>query len=574
MTEPTTRPDIIASLREHPEVSVLIIGGGINGVGLLRDLALQGVDVLLIDRSDFCAGASAASTRIIHGGLRYLENGEFRLVKESLHERNRLMQNAPHYVRPLPTTIPIFQWTAGIFHAIKTFFRMTSKPGNRGALIVKAGLTLYDLFAGRQHGLARHRFTSRAAALQQRPQLHPDIVCTATYYDARIAYPERLCLELVLDAEAAHSQARALNYVSVAHADGDTVTLRDEVSGDTFIVKPHIVVNATGAWIDFTNRALRRDTQLIGGTKGSHLVIDHPELWEATRGEMLYFANTEGRICIFYPFYDKVIAGSTDIPVDDPDTALCDDNEVDYILDSIRQVFPTIQVDRSHIVYRYCGVRPLPSANAATPGQISRDHSCPIIPPGNGVSFPIYALVGGKWTTFRAFAEQVADQLLEALHRQRRVRTDDLPIGGGRDYPKTVNEREQWLAAMQAKTTLTQERLQTLLDRYGTRAEVVSAFIRAEADTPLQQLPHYSRHEMQFIAVHEKAVHLDDLILRRTLIGILGQVNSALLEELAEAIAPVLGWSAEQIRQEITRTADLLRVRHGVNLSSPSPAHR
>jgi glycerol-3-phosphate dehydrogenase len=574
MTDPLTRQERFAALREKPQVSVLIVGGGINGVGLLRELALQGVDALLIDRADFCAGASAASTRIIHGGLRYLENGEFRLVKESLHERNRLMQNAPHYVRPLPTTIPIFHWTAGVFHAIKTFFGMTSKPGNRGALIVKAGLTLYDLFAGRQHTLARHRFTSRTTALQQRPQLHPGIVCTATYYDARIAYPERLCLELVLDAEATHLQAKALNYVSVVEAEGDTVTLRDEVTGETLAVKPRIVVNATGAWIDFTNRALRRDTHFIGGTKGSHLVIDHRELWEATRGEMLYFANTEGRICIFYPFYDKVIAGSTDIPVDNPDTALCDDAEVDYILDSISRVFPTIKVDRSHIVYRYCGVRPLPSVNVATPGQISRDHSCPIIPPGDGVSFPIYALVGGKWTTFRAFAEQVADQLLDVLDKPRRARTENLAIGGGRGYPMSSTDREQWLETIHRKTVIALEQLNTLLDRYGTRAQEVAEFISAESDSPIQHLPTYSQREIQFIALHEKLVHFDDLILRRTLIGILGQANRELIEELAETLAPVMNWSAAQTREEVTRTANLLSVRHGVNLSSPSPAHR
>ena len=160
---------------------------------------------------------------------------------------------------------------------------------------------------------------------------------------------------------------RALNYVGLEGAKGDTVVLKDEsFVAESLEVKPSIVVNASGAWIDFTNRALGAQTQYIGGTKGSHIVLDHPELLAATRGQMLYFANADGRICIFYPFYGKVIAGSTDIPVSDPETALCDEGEVDYILESMRRVFPAIDVDRSHIVYRFCGVRPLPRSDSTT----------------------------------------------------------------------------------------------------------------------------------------------------------------------------------------------------------------
>ena len=307
------RPEF-ASLRNHPDVSVLIVGGGINGIGLLNELALQGIDVLLVEKSDFCAGTSAAMTRVIHGGLRYLENAEFRLVRESLRERNRLLSNAPHYVKPLPTTIPIFNWTSGMVPAIRNLLGWPAKPGNRGALLIKTGLTLYDFLAGRESPLPRHRFRSRRAALALRPALNPEVICTATYYDARITYPERLCLELVQDAEAAFPEARALNYVRLQSAAGGAVVLRDEVSGETCEVRPRIVVNATGAWIDFTNRGLGRESRFIGGTKGSHIVLDHPELVEATGDEMIYFVNRDGRICIFYAVHGKIIAGATDIP--------------------------------------------------------------------------------------------------------------------------------------------------------------------------------------------------------------------------------------------------------------------
>ncbi|MBZ5516508.1 MAG: glycerol-3-phosphate dehydrogenase/oxidase [Acidobacteriia bacterium] len=559
-----SREERLEAVSRRPEVSVLIVGGGINGLGLLRELALQGVDTLLIEKSDFCSGASSASTRIIHGGLRYLENREFRLVKEALRERNRLLKNAPHYVRPLPTTIPVFSWADGLFPALAKFLGFTPRPYSRGALLFKIGLSFYDLFAGSHTVLPRHHFQSRRASLALRPHLHPGIVSTAIYYDAWISYPERLGVELALDAESQSSDARAVNYVRAQSARGDTVVLADEISGKTYEVKPRLVVNATGAWIDFTNRALQRETQYIGGTKGSHIVIDHPELLAATQGQMLYFENADGRICLFYPFYGKVIAGSTDIPVWDPETAWCEDNEVEYILESVRQVFPTLHIDRSHIVFRFCGVRPLPRSDSATPGTISRDHTCAVIPAGEGINFQVYSLIGGKWTTFRAFGEQVADRILRDLGRPRRAGSADLPIGGGKNYPKTAADRLEWLASLAAKTGLAMERLEVLLDRYGTRAEEVAQWLISAPDQDLRFLPLYSRREIQFIASQESVVHLDDLILRRTLMALLGQLRLDLLEELANVLAPALDWSQERTRLEIERTVRLLEQVHGV----------
>lgn len=562
------RQEILDAIGRQPKVSVLIVGGGINGAGVFRDLALQGVDMLLVDKSDFCAACSAASGRVIHGGVRYLENGEFRLVREALLERNRLLVNAPHYVKPLPATIPMYGWFSGIFYAFKQFLHLKSKPGDRGALIIKAGLIMYDLFAGNQQILPHHRFEFRGAARAKRPLLNPRILCTATYYDAKLTYAERLCLELVLDGEAASPNAHALNYVRVSGASGDTVTLKDEVTGATVDVQPGIVVNASGAWIDFTNRAMQRPTQFIGGTKGSHLVVDHQELWDATQGQMLHFVNSDGRITIFYPIEDKVLIGTTDIPVTDPEQANWDEEETEYLLHAVNVVFPSIRLDRSNIVFRFCGVRPLPSSDAFVPGQISRDHSSPLVPPDNGIGFPIYSLVGGKWTTFRAFSEQVTDQLLPTLGRTRTTDTKNLPIGGGKGYPLTETERKQWVADFQLKSGLPAERIDALLERYGTRAAAVIAFMQAGDDHPLQHAAGYTVREVQFMAAQDKLVHLDDLILRRTLLGFLGRVNRAILDELAAVVAPVLGWSETRAQREVERTIQLLEHRHGVNFET------
>jgi glycerol-3-phosphate dehydrogenase len=561
-----TRAETLAALRQQPNVSVLIVGAGINGAGVFRELALQGVNCLLIDKSDFCAGTSAASGRVIHGGIRYLENGEFRLVKEALLERNRLLLNAPHYVKPLRAVMPAFSWLGGWLYAAKQFMGLPSKPGDRGALIIKIGMMLYDAFSGSLRSMPRHCFQGRKSALAQYPPLNPKIRALAAYYDARLTYAERLCYELVADAQAAFPTARALNYVRVHGAAGDTVTLCDQLTDDTLTVKPQIVVNASGAWIDFTNRSLGRETQFIGGTKGSHMVVKHDTLHALTRGDMFHFINTDGRLTIFYPIEDKVLIGTTDLRIDDPDSAVCDEDETDYLLQSVSHIFPAIKLDRSHIVFRFSGMRPLPTNNALVTGQISRDHSFPFTAPNTQVSFPLYSLVGGKWTTFRAFAEQVTDQLLADLRQPRRVDTKRLAIGGGKAYPRTDAERTAWLRKVQQAADMPLRRLDVLLERYGTRAEVVARYMAAAPDEPLRHHPAYTRREIQYIALHEQVAHVDDVILRRTLIGLLGQLTPELLRELTEVLGTALGWSAEQQRAEIERTITLYRQRHGVEL--------
>ncbi len=563
------REETLQSLRDNPAIPVLIVGAGINGIGVFRDLTLQGVDALLIDKADYCAGTSAASTRIIHGGLRYLENAEFRLVREALRERGRLLRNAPHYVKPLPITIPVHNWTSGMIHAIRMFLGLDGKPGQRGALVLRTGLTLYDAFAGADRGVPSHSYASRGDALRHRPQLTKDICCTLSYYDAAIACPERLGLELVMDARAdagPDQRALALNYVSLAGADGAEVTLRDEITGETLTAQPQIVINASGAWIDFTNQAMKRPTHFIGGTKGSHLVLDHPELHAACDGNMMYFVNDDARICIFYPFFDKVIAGSTDLPANDPDKAYCDEDETEYILESIRQVFPEMTVSRDDIVFTFSGVRPLPAQNTQTTGQISRDHKCEITPAGGAVDFPVYSLVGGKWTTYRAFSEQVTDQALADLGAARWRDTADLGIGGGADYPRTDGERVAWIAALRQETGLPEARLNTLFERYGTRATLAAAAIAAADDAPLASHPDYSQAEIRFLLTEEEVQHLDDIILRRTLIGMLGELTPALLDELADIAAAALGWDDARRQSELERVRSGFAAFHGVTL--------
>jgi len=478
----TTRQGIITQLQQHPDVSVLILGGGINGAGTFRDLSLNGVDVLLIDRADFCSGVSAASSHMAHGGIRYLENGEFRLVREAVQERNRMIENAPHLVRPLPTTIPIFKVFSGLLNAPLKFLRWLEKPSERGALVIKIGLMLYDAYTRGQGTVPPHQFLNRAESLTRWNRLNPLIRYTATYYDGSILSPERLTLELILDGEAEGKHARALNYVSLIGVTGDTVTLRDELTGSTFDLRPKLIVNAAGPWIDAANRSLGLQTRYIGGTKGSHLILDHPELRAAIGKNEFFFENKDGRIVLIFPLMDKVLIGTSDIPIENPDGARCDENEVDYFLDMLARVFPSIEVDRSHIVFRFSGVRPLAYTKARNAGQITRDHH---IQEDKLSDIPVYSLVGGKWTSYRAFSEQVTDKVLSYLGLARKAGTQDLPIGGGKEYPWTGYIKLQFFNRVYELTGLPGQWPKILFDRYGTRAQEIAAFMAADDDAAL-----------------------------------------------------------------------------------------
>lgn len=561
------RTEIFSSLKANPKVSVLIVGAGINGIGTFRDLALNGVDVLLIDRGDFCSGASAASSHMAHGGIRYLENGEFRLVREAVKERNRMIQNAPHIVAPLPTTIPMFKYFSGLFNAPLKFLGWLDKPSERGSVIIKLGLMMYDAYTGSQRTVPRHKFYSRSASLSKWNKLNPEIVNTAVYYDGLISNPERLALELVLDAEAENPNARALNYVSLVSGSGKTVILRDELTDATLEIEPKLVINAAGPWIDFANHSLGVTTKFIGGTKGSHLVLDHPELRTAIGDNEFFFENKDGRIVLIFPLQDRVLIGTSDIKIDHPDEAACTDEEVDYFLELTARVFPNIKVTREHVVFAFSGVRPLASSVAKSTGQYSRDHHIEVLSGDwTNLQFPVYSLVGGKWTSFRAFSEEVTDKALQFLGAQRLKDTRDLPIGGGRGYPKTEEERTKFINGLAAWTGLSKDRLTTLFERYGTRAEAIAGFINRESDSMLQSLPDYSRREIIFLAQHESVLHLDDLILRRTMLAMLGRLTREALIELAEVLGAALGWSVERKNAEVERTLRVLADRHRVRL--------
>ncbi len=564
VSEPTPLRSSVAALRERPTADVLIIGGGINGLATFRDLALQGVDVALVERGDFVSGASSASSHMVHGGVRYLENGEFRLVKEAVTERNRLLKTAPHYVRPLQTTIPIFRTFAGILSAP---FRLlvthgTGKPSERGALLIKVGLMIYDTFSRDGGTVPRHRFARRASSLREFPDMNPDVAYTATYYDASMHDPERLAYDVLQDGrEVGGDRARAANYLEAAASDGSSVVLRDTVSGERFSFTAKVIVNTSGPWTDLTNDALGTPTRFMGGTKGSHIVLDNPELLAATRGNEIFFEHSDGRIVLIYPLKDRVMVGTTDINADPSKPVVCTDDEVDYFFDLVGHVFPGIAVDRSQIVYTFSGIRPLPRHDDLAPGFVSRDYR---IERGALGGTPVLSLVGGKWTTFRALSEHVSTDVTTILGVTRTASTATLQIGGGKGYPRSDGQRRSWIIDHAAGHDAAF--VDRMLERYGTKAApLLAALPVGEAD--LGQVPGYTASELAHLAASEDVVSLLDLLLRRTSIAFVGGLTLAALDEIGRSIQESMHWSDEEVQSQVAETVRTLSEAHRIDVT-------
>jgi glycerol-3-phosphate dehydrogenase len=268
---------------------------------------------------------------------------------------------------------------------------------------------------------------------------------------------------------------------------------------------------------------------------------------------------------------DKLLVGSTDIRVSDPDQVRCEDDEVEYMLGALREIFPAMVLNASNIRFRYAGVRPLPYSDAANPGEVSRDHvvHADTVP---DTDIPVLSLVVGKWTTFRGFAESVANDVLARLERSRRCETRNEAVGGGRDYPLGEAARVAWIDALAKRHGLSHVRARTLLERYGTKATAVAAHCAARGDgspdTPLASEPDYTVREIEYLCVHELVTHLSDLLFRRTSIAVSGRLTNDVLLEVAEIAAHAFGWDATRLQQEIDGSRQTAQRAHGVDFSA------
>jgi glycerol-3-phosphate dehydrogenase len=355
-----------------------------------------------------------------------------------------------------------------------------------------------------------------------------------------------------------------LNYADARSNGGGRLVVQDHIGGGSATIEPAVIVNATGGWIDITNGALfapaSQPAPLMGGTKGSHLIVDNAALYEALADHMIYYENEDGRICILFPYLGKVLVGSTDIRVDDPETVRCEQDERDYILQSLSFVLPEITVRPEEVSFQFSGVRPLPASTDAFTGRIPRDHFCTVLEATDGGP-AVLCMIGGKWTTFRSFGELAADLVLHRLGRDRRIGTTDRPIGGGRRFPL---DRAEWIAQVAAQKGLPGERMSELFARYGTEAEAIAAFISAEPDAVLPH-PGYSRRELLFLIRNEAVERLDDVLLRRTTLAISGNLSLQMMDAVLDILSTEKGWTPTRRAAERQRFLTLLRERHGVD---------
>ncbi len=380
------------------EFDLIIIGGGINGTGIAREASERGLKVLLLEKNDFASGCTAYSTRLIHGGLRYLEYFEISLVQESLAEREILLKNANHLVSPLELCIPVY------------------KNDKRPLWEISLGMALYD-FLSISKSLPSHRILSKLDFIAYEPNINSsDLIGSAVYYDSQITYPERICLENVLMAN--FYGAVTLNHAEVVEVKLENNLVKqlrfiDKLNGKDFFVSGKCVVNVSGPWVDNVCKLFNSNIKrLIGGTKGSHIVVN--KSLNGPTHAVYTSAKKDGRPFFIIPWLDFYLIGTTDIIFNgDLEKVSADVDEIDYLISEANNVFLNLKLSKNDVLYSYSGVRPLPYVDSKTPGSITRKHI--IHDHFNDGIHNLFSIVGGKLTTYRNLSEQFVDSLFFKL---------------------------------------------------------------------------------------------------------------------------------------------------------------
>jgi glycerol-3-phosphate dehydrogenase len=531
---------------------LIVIGGGINGAGVARDAALRGLKTLLLDRGDFCGGATSWSTRLVHGGLRYLEYFEVNLVRESLREREILLRTAPHLVKPLLLTIPIY--------------RDRSRPYWK----VQAGMALYDLLSY-DKSLPNHRMLSAATFMQ----LFRNIIATALagaaqYYDAQVSYAERLALENVLDAEMLGATVR--NYVEVTGLgrEGDRITqleCRDRLTGESLMIHCHpstLIINTAGPWVDqvlqsghYQERpAPIGDRPKIGPTKGSHIVVDRfPGM--PLDSAIYVEARSDGRPFFIVPWLGQVLIGTTDLHYQgDLDQIKASDDEIDYLIQETNAIIPTAQLNRSSIKATYSGVRPLPHSNGKKTSSITRSHI--LYHHDQEGASNLISLIGGKITTYRQVGEEAVNAAVE-------LRKKSIPVSrtASRPLPGAILPNDQRIqhAIAAYRDRLDLSTIDYLFELYGARAiallELIDEF--PELADSLQKGHPSVAAQIVFAARSEYAQTIIDILHRRTLLSIQFNYGLDLLPIVGDLLRCYCDWSEARIESATLEYQEFMR---------------
>lgn len=513
------------------QFDVIIVGGGINGAAIARDGAMRGLNVLLLERDDFASGASGKNGRMIHGGLRYLEQREVRLVREALAERATLLKIAPHLVARRDLIIPI---RSGV---------------GRSWWMVRLGLWVLDILSGQRSTF--HSYVGKAEALQRMPSLNPDgLRGAAVMFDAFSERAERLTLENVI-AAACHG-ATLLNHTAVVRLIVENGAVRGVVyraaSGDEIEAHAPVIVNATGAWADeFLCQAAGINSQLLGPAKGTFVVI--PSFEGAPQGSVFFEARADRRPIVITPWNGLYLVGTTDHRIDGAvDETTASKEEVEYLLAELALCFPSFKPDAANVLYTYTGVRPLPRAVGVS-AKVPRKH---IIHDHDLALKGLITILGGKLSTFRSLAEEVVDIILTKLGKPAvACLTAATPFPGGQDISFSDPQ-------LREPTRL------RLLSVYGSRAGDVLSLAQEHPDLFEVIDPETGAiaAEIVFAVQHEWARTFEDILVRRTLIGRNSQLGQNTLNKISEIAARHLGWDADRIasnRRAYQRYVELSR---------------
>ncbi|WP_159617601.1 glycerol-3-phosphate dehydrogenase/oxidase [Arthrobacter zhaoguopingii] len=519
-----------ATSRPGGELDILIVGGGVVGVGSALDAATRGLTTGIVEARDWASGTSSRSSKLIHGGLRYLEMLDFALVQEALKERGLLIQRiAPHLVRPVPFLYPLGK-------------RFVERP------YVGAGIALYDALSiggGHSRGVPFHKHLTRRGTLRAAPSLKKDaMVGSIRYYDAQVD-DARYVVNMIRTA--VHYGAHAANRVTVVNflREGERVVgaqVKDQETGEEFSIRAKQVVNATGVWTDETQAMVTDRGQLkVRASKGIHLVVPR-DRFQSTVGLIL---RTEKSVLFVIPWGRHWIIGTTDTKWDlDKAHPAASSQDIDYILEHVNRVLNR-PLTREDVEGVYAGLRPLLAGESDSTAKLSREHI---------VAHPVPGLVvvaGGKWTTYRVMAKDAVDEASRALdERVPESCTDSVPLLGAEGYKAAWNMR----ARMAEAAGIHVARVEHLLQRYGTQADSVLELIKSDPalGEPLPGADDYLAAEAVFAVTHEGARHIEDILTRRTRISIESWdrgVSAAPV--VAELMGPLLGWSEQQVNREV-----------------------
>ena len=508
---------------------LVIIGGGINGVGVARDAALRGLKVAVIEKKDFASGTSSKSSKLVHGGLRYLQYYEFKLVREATTERKTLLKLAPHIVKRLPFIVPIYKWT----------------PLNKFKL--RMGLTLYDLLSFPK-GIGRHKMLNRKKIEELEPILSsPQLKGGGFYYDCFMD-DARLLLENVLDAD--RLGADLLSYAEVIDFLVDETTdkimgvkVRDTFTKEEFEVRGKIVLNTAGPWADKIRALKGNYEKRLRTTKGIHLIM--PRIVE--KHAFALFLD-DGRVVFVIPYHEFTLIGTTDTDyTDDLDNIPVTKEDVEYLLSKISEHIPNLELKREEILAGFAGLRPLVREEGKEEGAVSREHKIYMDEDG------LITLIGGKWTTYRTMAKELVDRVVEQLGFKRKEKpciTDKIPLPGGQS--ENFEEYYKNKFSEYVQQGLSEHVANHLIHTYGTRSKfVVETIFESEENKELlvEGLP-FTVGEIKFIARNEFVFTLSDVMWRRTRLGFSPQSGIPAMDKVAEVLATELGWDKQFVEEQ------------------------